>query len=70
MRLKLTGDPLYNITPDATSRAYDRATIYNALAEARTGDVAPYVTTALVARDMLEMMKAHGSDKLQYWGFS
>lgn len=69
-RLKIAGDPLLNITADAIARTYARFTTYNALAEARTTHVAPYVTTASVARDMLEIVKAHGSDKLQYWGFS
>lgn len=31
---------------------------------------ATYASTASVARDMLEIMKAHGRDKIQYWGFS
>ena len=69
-RLKVAADPLYNITPDAVSRAYARYTTYNTLAEGRTNHIAPYVNTAMVARDMLEITQAHGFDKLQYWGFS
>lgn len=29
-----------------------------------------FVTTASVARDMLEIMEKAGQDKLKYWGFS
>ena len=40
------------------------------VAEARVPDIAPFVSTPAVARDMLSIVKASGSDKLQYWGFS
>lgn len=40
------------------------------LAQARMGDVAQYVGTPVVARDLLSIVNAHGLDKLQYWGFS
>lgn len=69
-RIRLASDPLYNITADAMARTYSRFTAYNGLVEARTSHVSPYVTTSLVARDMLEITQAHGFDKLQYWGFS
>lgn len=69
-RMKLTGDPLLNITADAMARVHSRFNVYNALVEARTKHASPYVTTAAVSRDMLAIVKAHGSDKLQYWGFS
>ena len=36
----------------------------------RIKDVAEHVSTPVVARDMLSIVKAHGLDKLQYWGFS
>ncbi|KAF7795724.1 hypothetical protein EIP86_006889 [Pleurotus ostreatoroseus] len=62
--------PLPNITEDAVARLRAQSIIYAQLAESRVADVAPYVTTALVCRDMLSIMAAHGRDKLQYWGFS
>ncbi|TCD60878.1 hypothetical protein EIP91_009369 [Steccherinum ochraceum] len=40
------------------------------LAAARMGVAAQYVGAPVVARDMLSITKAHGRDKLQYWGFS
>lgn len=67
--IAIAGDPLFNITADAMARTHARFTTYNALAE-RTRDIAPYVNTAAVAEDMLDIAKAHGTDKLQYWGFS
>jgi pimeloyl-ACP methyl ester carboxylesterase len=44
--------------------------VYGALALNRAGLEAQYVSTALVARDMLSITRAHGRNKLQYWGFS
>ncbi|HEV7735887.1 MAG TPA: hypothetical protein VGO47_00705 [Chlamydiales bacterium] len=32
--------------------------------------ISQYSSTALVARDMLTISRAHGYEKLQYWGFS
>ena len=40
------------------------------VANSTAAGAAPYVSTALVARDMLTIMQAHGYDKIQYWGFS
>ena len=33
-------------------------------------DIAPYLNTPFVARDMLEILDAIGEDELQYWGMS
>jgi pimeloyl-ACP methyl ester carboxylesterase len=44
--------------------------VYGTLALNRAGFEAQYVSTALTARDMLSITRAHGRDKLQYWGFS
>ena len=62
--------PLPNITEDAITRRHAQSILYGGLAAARTMHAAPYLSTALVCRDMLEIMHAHGRDKLQYWGFS
>ena len=69
-RLILGQTPLVNTTLDAVSRQHAMALVYGDLADARTQSASPYVSTALVCRDMLRIMNAHGMDELQYWGFS
>jgi hypothetical protein len=69
-RLRQSSDPLFNQTMDAVSRLYGRAEVYGKIANVTTFGASPYVSTALVARDMLSITRAHGYDKLQYWGFS
>jgi pimeloyl-ACP methyl ester carboxylesterase len=41
-------------------------------AERRVAEAGPgkFISTASVARDMLEIMDKAGQDKLRYWGFS
>ncbi|KAJ3524076.1 hypothetical protein NM688_g8626 [Phlebia brevispora] len=62
--------PLPNMTADAISRIHARALVYNAIAETRLQGAADYVGTAAVARDMLNIVKAHGRTMLHFWGFS
>ncbi|KIP02216.1 hypothetical protein PHLGIDRAFT_305697 [Phlebiopsis gigantea 11061_1 CR5-6] len=69
-RLREATDPLPNVTEDGVSRLWARSQVYGELAKQNTMGTSPYVSTALVARDMLSIMRAHGFDKLQYWGFS
>lgn len=40
------------------------------LVEERARNITEYVSTPLVATDMLTIIKSMGFDKLQYWGFS
>ncbi|KAI0702271.1 Alpha/Beta hydrolase protein [Cytidiella melzeri] len=61
---------LFNHSSDAVAGQLARSTVYNTLFHQRARHAAQYASTASVARDMLEIMKAHGRDKLQYWGFS
>ena len=68
--MKLAEDPLINTTVDSFSRFYSRMLLTGDFARANAQASAPYVSTALVARDMLEITKTFGSDKIQYWGFS
>ena len=68
--LRQDNEPLINATHDALARLHARSTVYNALAAARTSKAAPYVSTATVSRDMLNITNALGFEKLQYWGFS
>lgn len=69
-RMKDAADPLFNTTVDAMSRLYARSSVFNSLVVERTNHTSPYVSTASVSRDMLGIMKAHGHEKIQYWGFS
>jgi pimeloyl-ACP methyl ester carboxylesterase len=59
-----------NSTSDALSRMYARAQIWGKLAQDKASDTGQYVSTAVVARDMLSIVRANGREKLQYWGFS
>lgn len=61
---------LVNATSDALARHFARARIFATLSEDRAKGVAPYMSAPTVARDMLEITKAHGLNKLQYWGVS
>ena len=69
-RLLSAALPLVNMTPDAVSQQYAQSILYGNLAATRTTTVAPYVSTALVCRDMLNIVRANGYEKLQFWGFS
>jgi pimeloyl-ACP methyl ester carboxylesterase len=68
--LKTFEDPPLNATVDALARTYARFQVVGSLAQRRIADVAPYVSTPLVARDMLAITQAFGREKLQYWGIS
>ena len=62
--------PLLNSTPDAFARTVARSQIIGQLANERSAEASKHVSTAVVARDMLEITRAHGREKLLYWGFS
>jgi pimeloyl-ACP methyl ester carboxylesterase len=68
--LKTFEDPPLNATVDALARTYARFQAFGSLAQRRVAEVAPYVSTPLVARDMLAITQAFGREKLQYWGIS
>lgn len=68
--LRETTAPLWNSSSDAVAKLHTRATVINKLVSDRAGHTAAYASTASVSRDMLEITRAHGRDKLQYWGFS
>ena len=68
--MKMNEDPALNTTADSFSRYHSRFSIISQIAYQNARDSAPYASTALVARDMLNIIKALGIDKLQYWGFS
>ena len=58
------------MSTDAVARMHARFSVLSHLAAERIGDNSKYISTALVARDMLSIVHAHGREKLQYWGFS
>ena len=62
--------PLPNMTADAIARIRARALIYNSIAKTSLEEEAQHVGTAAVARDMLSIVRAHGRERLFYWGFS
>ncbi|KDQ11946.1 hypothetical protein BOTBODRAFT_432647 [Botryobasidium botryosum FD-172 SS1] len=66
----LKNGPLVNSTEGALGMAYSRAQVLGSIAEANARNASQYISTASVATDMLSIMKAHGRDKLLYWGFS
>ena len=59
-----------NETKDSIGALYAASQTFGKVAEARIPDIGPFVSTPAVARDMLSIVNASGSDKLQYWGFS
>jgi hypothetical protein len=68
--LKVADDPPFNATADAVARTYARFDSYGTLSKKRVGGIVQYISTSLVARDMLEMTQAMGHPKLQYYGIS
>ncbi|GJE90051.1 alpha/beta hydrolase [Phanerochaete sordida] len=69
-RIRVQDTPPPNTTVDAVARLWAGAQVFGSIANQSTAHSSPYVSTALVARDMLSISQAHGFDKLQYWGFS
>lgn len=69
-RLREATDPLPDPAGDGVAKLYARHQVYGEIAKRNTMHASPYVSTALVARDMLSIVRAHGLEKLQYWGYS
>jgi pimeloyl-ACP methyl ester carboxylesterase len=62
--------PPINSTSDALAKLYSQSHIMGKLGLDRGKKISEHMSTAIVARDMLQITKAHGRDKLLYWGFS
>ena len=62
--------PTLNHSDSAFGAWHASAQSLGNLAQARVGNLAQYVSTSAVARDMLGIVKAYGFDKLQYYGLS
>ena len=59
-----------NQTSDSLGALYAAMQTMAKVAASRIADSAPFVSTPSVARDMMNIVNASGSDKLQFWGFS
>lgn len=59
-----------NETSGSLGTVYAFAQTVGKVTKARISGVAEHIGTPTVARDMLNIVKAFGSDKLQYWGVS
>ncbi|KAJ7499673.1 TAP-like protein-domain-containing protein [Mycena latifolia] len=59
-----------NASADALSRAWAWEMILGQLAGERDKGSLRFINTDHTARDMLQIVQAHGQDKIQYWGFS
>lgn len=57
-----------NSSSDALGRFWARAQVYNRFAAERGSY--QHINTDNTARDMLQIVRAHGREKLQYWGIS
>jgi pimeloyl-ACP methyl ester carboxylesterase len=68
--INVQDDPLLGTTLDSVARTYARFASFGQVAEKRVNDMAHYVSTPLVARDLLAITKAHGFDKLTSYGIS
>jgi pimeloyl-ACP methyl ester carboxylesterase len=68
--INILEDPLLGTTPDSVARTYARFASFGQVAEKRINDMAHYISTPFVARDLLAITKAHGFDKLTSYGVS
>ncbi|KAF5372034.1 hypothetical protein D9615_008127 [Tricholomella constricta] len=59
-----------NTSADGLARAWARAKIVGQLAGERQREVLAHINTDQTANDMLSIVRAHGKEKLLYWGFS
>ena len=55
---------------DEVKRAWSRAQVIGQLATEQNDGYLQFINTEQTAKDMLSIVKAHGREKLQYWGFS
>ena len=59
-----------NQSVDAVGIIHAQAHVVGQLAFENSNKTGQHMSTAVVARDMLSIVKAHGREKLLYWGFS
>jgi len=56
--------------PEAVAASYARWNALSKQAEETDDGYLRFLNTDHTARDMLSIVRAHGEEKLQYWGFS
>jgi pimeloyl-ACP methyl ester carboxylesterase len=61
---------LLRSAPDSVARTVEASKVRARGCETISSDIGPHINTPNAARDMLEMNKAMGHEKLDYWGFS
>jgi len=59
-----------NETTGSLSQAWATSIVVGKLAQNRTSEVLPFIHTDHTARDMMQIVKAHGREKINYWGVS
>ncbi|KAG6890672.1 hypothetical protein C0992_013344 [Termitomyces sp. T32_za158] len=64
------GFQVINASTGGLARAWANAAINGQLAWERQPDILGHINTDQTARDMLSIVKAHGREKLSYWGLS
>ena len=55
---------------DAFARSAAVSGLCDSAMRSSSGEILSYVSTTSVARDMLEILKKTGHEKIRYWGFS
>ena len=59
-----------NFSTNGVGLLHAQAQVTGQLALENARKAGQHMSTAVVARDMLSITRAHGREKLQYWGFS
>jgi hypothetical protein len=59
-----------NSSDDTIPGAWAHAQVLGKVAAKRDKNTLRHITTDNVARDMLQIVRAHGEEKIRYWGFS
>lgn len=62
--------PSLETSEDALGKVFARARILGRLAIERNEKALKYITTDVVAKDMLKIVEAYGETKLKFWGIS
>lgn len=58
------------VEPNEQANAWAQAQVIGSLAASHDDGYLAHINTPNTATDMLSIARAHGRDKIQYWGFS